>query len=53
LCKIDYGFRPVVEVLNVSIVFAEGRVVSCSSGRNAFSFVAVCCYLLLTGLFAR
>jgi len=53
LCKIDDGFHPVVVVLNVSIVFVKGGLVSRSSGRNAFPFVAVCCYLSLTGLFAR
>ena len=53
LCKNYDGFRPVVEVLNVSVVFVEGNPVSCSGGRNAFPFVVVCCYLSLTGLFAR
>jgi len=42
----------VVEVLNVSVVFVEGDLTSRSGGRNAFPFVAVCCYLSLTGLFA-
>jgi hypothetical protein len=36
LCKNDDGFHPVVEVLNVSVVFVEGDLVSCSGGRNAF-----------------
>jgi hypothetical protein len=41
-----------MEVLNVSIVFVEGDLASCSGGCNALPFVAECCYLSLNGLFA-
>jgi len=41
LCKNIDGFRPVVEVLNVWVVFVEGDLVSCSGGRD-FNKCIIC-----------